>query len=109
MDRSKTQNRKNTSDSCTSCRKRLQFICDPLYSGNQKPIRLSEIKRNWHGDEYEERPLLSRLALHAYKIVFTHPTTNEQVTFVAPYPKDMDSTRKQLAKIYKVDPLENEE
>ena len=73
---------------------------------NQKPVRLSEIKRNWNGDEEEERPLLSRLALHAYKITFTHPTTNQEVTFVAPYPKDMDATRKQLEKIYNVNPLE---
>ena len=69
-------------------------------------LNLSEIKRNWNGDEEEERPLLSRLALHAYKITFTHPTTNEQVTFVAPYPKDMDATRKQLEKIYNINPLE---
>lgn len=84
----------------------LSIVCDPLYSGNQKPIRLSEIKRNWHGDEEEERPLLSRLALHAYKIEFNHPKTGEKVSFTANYPKDMDATRKQLAKIYKVDPVE---
>ena len=38
--------------------------------------------------------------------ILTHPTTNEEVTFVAPYPKDMDATRKQLEKIYNVNPLE---
>jgi len=27
------------------------------------------------------------------------------MAFCAPYPKDMDATRKQLAKLYKVDPL----
>ena len=83
----------------------LSIVCDPLYSGNQKPVRLSEIKRKWNGDEDEERPLLSRLALHAYKIEFTHPATGERVTFTAPYQKDMDATRKQLAKIFGVDPL----
>lgn len=83
----------------------FSIVCDPLYSGNQKPIRLSEIKKNWHGDEFEERPLLSRLALHAYKIEFVHPSTGEAVTFTAEYPKDMDATRKQLAKIYNIDPL----
>jgi len=82
----------------------LCIVCDPLYSGNQKPIRLSEIKRKWNGDEEEERPLLNRLALHAYKIEFTHPTTGEKVSFTAPYQKDMDATRKQLAKIFGVDP-----
>ncbi len=84
----------------------FSIVCDPLYGGNQKPVRLSEIKKRWNGDEYEERPLLSRLALHAYKIEFTHPTTKEKVNFTAPYPKDMDATRKQLAKIFGVDPIE---
>jgi RluA family pseudouridine synthase len=83
----------------------LCIVCDPLYSGNQKPIRLSELKKKWHGDEYEEQPLLSRLALHAYQLTITHPKTQERMTFTAPYPKDMDATRKQLAKLYDVDPL----
>ena len=83
----------------------LCIVCDPLYSGNQKPVRLSEIKKKWNGDEYEERPLLSRLALHAYSIEFTHPVTNEKVKFTAPYPKDMEATRKQLSKIYGIDPI----
>lgn len=84
----------------------FSIVCDPLYGGNQKPVRLSEIKRKWNGDEEEERPLLSRLALHAYKIEFTHPATGENVSYTAPYQKDMDATRKQLAKIFGVDPLE---
>ena len=84
----------------------LSIVCDPLYSSSQKPVRLSEIKKKWNGDEYEERPLLSRLALHAYKIELAHPKTGERINFTAPYPKDMDATRKQLAKIFGVDPLE---
>ena len=86
---------------------KLSIVCDPLYGGNTKPIRLSEVKRNWHGDVFEERPLLNRLALHAYKISFTHPKTNEQVTFIAPYSKDMESVRFQFEKIFGVNPLEN--
>lgn len=85
----------------------LSIVCDPLYSGNQKPVRLSEIKKKWNGDENEERPLLKRLALHAYKIEFSHPKSNEIVNFVAPYPKDMEATRKQLAKIFGVNPICN--
>lgn len=81
------------------------IVCDPLYGNNTKPIKLSEIKRSWRGDEYEENPLLSRLALHAYKLELNHPVTNEPMTFVAPYQKDMDATRKQLAKLFGVDPL----
>lgn len=83
----------------------LCIVCDPLYSGNQKPIRLSSLKKNWNGDPFEEKPLLSRLALHAYKLTITHPVTGERMTFTAPYPKDMDAVRKQLAKIYGPDPL----
>ncbi|MBQ4235572.1 MAG: RluA family pseudouridine synthase [Treponema sp.] len=83
----------------------VTIVCDPLYSGNQKPVRLSEIKRRWNGDEFEERPLLSRLALHAYSLTFTHPKTGETVTYRAPYQKDMDAVRKQLAKIFKIDPI----
>lgn len=78
----------------------LQIVCDPLYSGNQKPIKLSEIKRSWRGDPYEERPLLSRLGLHAYKLELTHPVSGKDLSFVAPYSKDMDSLRKQLVKIF---------
>jgi RluA family pseudouridine synthase len=83
----------------------LGIVCDPLYSGNQKPVRLSDIKHNWHGDPYEERPLLNRLGLHAYQITLSHPLSGERMTFTAPYAKDLDATRKQLAKIFGVDPL----
>ena len=68
-------------------------------------MRLSEIKKRWNGDEFEERPLLKRLALHAYKIEFVHPTTGEKVIFTADYQRDMEATRKQLSKIFGVDPL----
>lgn len=88
--------------------KGFSIVCDPLYGGNQKPVRLSEIKRKWNGDAEEERPLLSRLALHAYKITFTHPKTGEEMTFTADYPRDMEAVRKQLAKLFDVDPIEKD-
>lgn len=83
----------------------LFIICDPLYSGNQKPVKLSDFKKNWHGDEYDEQPLLSRLALHAYQLKVTHPVTGKSMTFTACYQKDMEATRAQLAKMYGTDPL----
>lgn len=83
----------------------LSIVCDPLYSGNQHPVLLSELKKRWNGDETQERPLLSRLALHAYKLSIKHPMTGEQITFTAPYQKDMEATRKQLNSIFGVDPL----
>lgn len=83
----------------------LSIVCDPLYSGNQHPVLLSEIKRKWNGKAEEERPLLNRLALHAYKLTLMHPIKNEKITFTAPYPRDMEAVRKQLAGIFRVDPL----
>lgn len=83
----------------------VYIVCDTLYCPGAKPLYLSEIKRKWNGDETEERPLLGRLALHAYTLEFTHPATGEAIKAVAPYPKDMDAARRQLAKIYGEDPL----
>ncbi|MGP1587046.1 MAG: RluA family pseudouridine synthase [Treponemataceae bacterium] len=84
---------------------KLNIVCDPLYGGNQKPIRLSEVKRNWKGNVLEEKPLLNRLALHAYKISLKHPLTQEKLSFTAPYSKDMESVRNQFFKIFGVDPV----
>ncbi len=85
----------------------LTIVCDPLY-GKPDALYLSKIKRKWQGDEFEERPLLDRLALHAYRMRVAHPRTGEPMEFIAPYPKDLDTTRKQLAKLFKADPLAGE-
>src|SRR5574344_607023 len=85
----------------------LCIVCDPLYSGNQKPVCLSDFKKRYNGDPTEESPLLSRLGLHAYKLTIKHPVTGETMTFTAPYPKDLDAVRNQLSKVFKVDPLGN--
>ncbi len=87
----------------------LSIVADPLYSGNQRGVYLSEIKKRWNGDAENERPLIDRLALHAWKIQFEHPTTRQTVEFTAPYPRDLEAARKQLAKIFGVDPLAQEE
>lgn len=84
----------------------LSIVCDPLYSGNQKPVRLSDVKRKWNGDVEEEKPLLSRLALHAYSLRIEHPSLGHEMNFTAPYPRDMEAVRKQFAKIFKVNPFE---
>ncbi len=83
----------------------FSIVCDPLYSGNQHPVLLSDVKRKYNGDTLEEKPLLSRLALHAYSLTVKHPRTGETLTFTAPYPRDMEAVRKQFAKLFKVDPL----
>lgn len=74
------------------------IVCDPLY-GDGKPLLLSQIKRKFKlsKNEEEERPLLNRLALHAYKLVFQKPDGTE-VTVEAPLPKDMTACINQLNK-----------
>ncbi|MCL4506907.1 MAG: RluA family pseudouridine synthase [Chloroflexi bacterium] len=70
---------------------------DQLY-GTASPILLSAIKRNYRGETENERPLLSRLGLHAFQLMFRHPRTNEEMQFEAPYPKDFGATLNQLRK-----------
>lgn len=71
---------------------------DPLY-GDGKPVLLSSIKRKFKLSKYEEteKPLLARLALHAWKIGFTDPEGKEWEV-EAPLPKDMGALLNQLKK-----------
>ncbi len=74
----------------------LPIMCDKVY-GDGKPFFLSKVKSNYYSDG-DEKPLLSRTALHAGSISFTHPATNEQVTFESGLPKDMRSVLNYLRK-----------
>lgn len=73
------------------------ILCDKLY-GEGKPLFLSQIKRNWRGDRFEEKPLISRQALHAYSLTFKHPSSLKEITFTAEYRKDMRTVLAQLRK-----------
>jgi 23S rRNA pseudouridine955/2504/2580 synthase/23S rRNA pseudouridine1911/1915/1917 synthase len=78
---------------------RCPIVCDPMY-GDGKPFMLSDIKRRINRDrETEERPLLSRVALHSSMLRFDHPTTGERLTYESPLPKDMKAVVHQLGKI----------
>jgi RluA family pseudouridine synthase len=79
----------------------VSVVCDPLYGANTRPVRLSDLKRSWRGDPWEERPLLNRLALHAFQLELEHPATGEQATFTAPYHRDFAAALKQLLKLSK--------
>jgi len=67
---------------------RLPIVADPLYGGS--PLLLSRLKSNFHlKPGRTERPLLSRLALHAESLALAHPVTGATVTITAPWPKDL--------------------
>jgi 23S rRNA pseudouridine955/2504/2580 synthase/23S rRNA pseudouridine1911/1915/1917 synthase len=74
------------------------LVCDEIY-GDGKPFMLSTIKKKYNlaKNELEERPLLSRLALHAYKLEFNKPN-GETITVEAPLPKDIMACVNQLNK-----------
>ncbi len=81
----------------------LQFIgtpviCDTLY-GSESEIFLSTIKKGYKlsKDSIEERPIISRLALHACELVF-QDEMEQTIKIEAPLPKDMSAFIKQLDK-----------
>jgi 23S rRNA pseudouridine1911/1915/1917 synthase len=74
------------------------IVCDPLY-GDGKPLFISQLKRDYKLSQSmeEERPILSRLALHSAQLSFTD-MDGRNVNLEAPLPKDLRATLNQLAK-----------
>jgi RluA family pseudouridine synthase len=71
------------------------IVGDELYGG--KPLWLSRLKRDYRlKPGREERPLISRAALHAEELQLPHPVTGEMLTIVAPWPKDLKVAMKYL-------------
>jgi RluA family pseudouridine synthase len=63
------------------------ILADKIYGGPQ--LRLSSLKRGYRLNREEmERPLISTLALHAWKLELPHPATGEAIQIEAPWPKD---------------------
>jgi len=75
-------------------------VGDELYGG--KPLWLSRLKRDFRlKPGHEERPLISRAALHAEELTLPHPVTGETVTITAPWPKDLRVALKYLRQFAK--------
>ena len=74
------------------------IACDDLY-GDGKPVFLSSIKHRFKlsKKEEDERPILRRLALHAYRLKFMAPD-DKLYEFEVPIPKDLKATVQQLEK-----------
>jgi 23S rRNA pseudouridine1911/1915/1917 synthase len=74
------------------------IACDPLY-GDGTPIRLSAIKKKYKlsKNEEEERPILNRVALHSYQLIFTD-AGGKQHDLVAELPKDIRALLQQMKK-----------
>lgn len=78
------------------------LVCDPLY-GSSQPILLSALKKKFKLSKAEEveRPLLNRLALHAYSIELKN-LDGKIVKLTAPLSKDFEVTLLQLRKYAKL-------
>ncbi|MDR2553499.1 MAG: RNA pseudouridine synthase [Treponema sp.] len=88
------------------------IVCDPLYGKNSRGggdggVYLSSFKRNWRGDALEERPLLSRLGLHAARLVLPPGSFGAEkedgnggadppLILEAPLPRDMAALFRQM-------------
>ena len=79
---------------------RLPVVGDNLYGG--KPLFLSRLKLDYRlKPGAEERPLISRAALHAEQLMLPHPVTNEPLVITAPLPKDFSVALKYLRRYAK--------
>lgn len=76
------------------------LACDPLY-GDGKPLLLSAVKKKFKLSKHdeEERPMISRLALHSYKLIFDD-ADGKKVELLAEMPKEFRALMAQLKKNY---------
>ena len=77
----------------------IPLSADPLYS-RRTALHTSDIKgRKFKPKKNtEERPLIGRSILHAWRLEFEHPFTNEALLFEADIPKDIRAVINQLKK-----------
>jgi 23S rRNA pseudouridine955/2504/2580 synthase/23S rRNA pseudouridine1911/1915/1917 synthase len=75
----------------------MPLAVDPLYNPQAPPLLLSNLKRDYRSTG-EERPLISRLTLHAEKLRF-RDLTEAEIELVSPLPKDFRATVNQLSKL----------
>ena len=73
----------------------LRIVGDELYGG--RPLLLSRFKRDYRLKPGRvERPLISRVALHAEELALPHPITGELVAITSSLPKDLTVALKYL-------------
>ncbi|RPI84822.1 MAG: RluA family pseudouridine synthase [Chloroflexi bacterium] len=74
-------------------------ICGDSLYGSGEGVFLSRVKPGYKAGRGEERPLIARLALHARRLTFTHPGTEQKMEITAPYPKDFEAALMQMRKV----------
>ena len=79
--------------------KGIPIVSDPIY-GDGRPLLLSSFKPRYKPSG-EERPLISRTALHASSIVVKHPALSKRLEISSELPKDMRAALQALRKYAK--------
>jgi len=78
---------------------------DPFYGDVSELLLLSKLKRGYKRGEgkarADERPLITRLALHASELALTHPLTREPVVIRCELPNNFEVALKYLRKFSK--------
>lgn len=71
------------------------ILSDRVYGGME--LFLSSLKPRYHRSaDKTERPLLSSIGLHAWKLELPHPITGERVNIEAPWPREFEVALKYL-------------
>lgn len=73
------------------------LLVDSIYGQHDKFL-LSSVKKKYKQTDEEERPVISRLTLHASSLTIHHPATGDQVTYTSPLPHDLEALLKLLRK-----------
>ena len=71
------------------------LLVDEVYA-KAPAFFFSSVKKNYKQTDKEERPTIARLTLHAAALTLMHPTSEKEMTFEAPLPKDMEVVLKLL-------------
>ncbi len=75
----------------------IDDLYNPAPSGDPAGLLLSSFKRDYRAKRDGERPLISRLTLHAEKLTFEH-LDGRRIELIAPLPKDFRAALSQLRK-----------
>jgi 23S rRNA pseudouridine1911/1915/1917 synthase len=78
------------------------LLIDDFY-GSAEPFLVSSVKRKKFNlkKHTDEKPLISRITMHAKELNFAHPTSKEKLYFDAEYPKDFKALVQALSKYSK--------
>jgi len=73
---------------------RHPILCDSIYGGGKvvtQEALLGKVPFSLSGENVEGTVLLRRQALHAHRLTFVHPMTEQQMEIITPIPPDMQS------------------